>query len=127
MNFQHGRYNTGIENMHKTLEKYPKVNFIGHAQTWWANVDAKHEQPVLYPTTKVTPGGITDKLLSDYPNMFGDASAGSGLNFYKRDPNHAREFLKRHPQINGCNGCFVKNDSLGAFDWRQREPGAIRA
>ena len=55
MHFQHGRYNTGIENMHKTLEKYPKVNFIGHAQTWWANVDAKHDQAVLYPTTRVTP------------------------------------------------------------------------
>jgi predicted TIM-barrel fold metal-dependent hydrolase len=96
MHFQHGRYNTGIENMHKLLEKYPKVNFIGHAQTWWANVDAKPDQSVLYPTTKVTPGGITDRLLRDYPNMFGDASAGSGLNFYKRDPEHARAFLDRH-------------------------------
>src|SRR3954469_4462557 len=96
MHFQHGRYNTGIENMHKTLEKFPKVNFIGHAQTWWANVAANPDQAVLYPTTKVTAGGITDRLLSDYPNMFGDASAGSGLNFYKRDPDHAREFLKRH-------------------------------
>jgi hypothetical protein len=28
----------------------------------------------------VTPGGITDRLLGDYPNMFGDCSAGSGLN-----------------------------------------------
>ena len=111
MHFQHGRYNTGIENMHKTLEKYPKVNFIGHAQTWWANVDAKHEQPVLYPTSKVTPGGITDKLLSDYPNMFGDASAGSGLNFYKRDPDHAREFLKKHQdKLMYGSDC---NDTLG--------------
>jgi predicted TIM-barrel fold metal-dependent hydrolase len=111
MHFQHGRYNTGIENMHKTLEKFPKVNFIGHAQTWWANVDAKHDQAVLYPTTKVTAGGITDRLLSDYPNMFGDASAGSGLNFYKRDPDHAREFLKRHQdKLMFGSDC---NDTLG--------------
>jgi hypothetical protein len=32
----------------------------------------------MYPKTPVTPGGITDRLLSDYPNMFGDMSAGSG-------------------------------------------------
>ncbi|HKX62871.1 MAG TPA: amidohydrolase family protein, partial [Verrucomicrobiae bacterium] len=98
MHFQHGVYNLGIENFHKTLEKYPKVNFIGHAQTWWANVDAKAEQKVLYPTGSVTPGGITDRLLRDYPNAFGDMSAGSGLNHLVRDPEHAAAFLQRHQE-----------------------------
>jgi predicted TIM-barrel fold metal-dependent hydrolase len=96
MHFQHERYNTGIENFHHTLEKFPKVNFIGHAQTWWANVDKNHPAPVLYPKTKVTAGGITDRLLSDYPNMYGDTSAGSGLNFQTRDVEHARAFIERH-------------------------------
>lgn len=96
MHFQHGVYNTGIENFHKVLEKHPRVNFIGHAQTWWGNVDARHEQKVLYPSGKVTPGGITDRLLRDYPNMYGDHSAGSGLNFLTRDPDHAAAFLERH-------------------------------
>jgi predicted TIM-barrel fold metal-dependent hydrolase len=96
LHFQHGVYNTGIENFHKTLERFPKVNFIGHAQTWWGNVDAKHDQKVLYPTGKVTPGGITDKLLADYPNMFGDHSAGSGLGFLVRDPDFAAGFIERH-------------------------------
>jgi predicted TIM-barrel fold metal-dependent hydrolase len=96
MHFQHGVYNTDIQHFHKTLEKFPKVNFIGHAQTWWGNVDAKHDQKVLYPTGKVTPGGITDRLLADYPNMFGDHSAGSGLNFLVRDPEFAASFIDRH-------------------------------
>ena len=96
MHFQHDRYNSGIENFHRTLEKFPKVIFIGHAQTWWANVDKSHSQPILYPKTKVTPGGLTDRLLSDYPNMYGDTSAGSGLNFQTRDEEHARWFLERH-------------------------------
>jgi predicted TIM-barrel fold metal-dependent hydrolase len=96
MHFQHATYNTGIENMHKTLAKFPRVNFIGHAQTWWANVDQDHDQKVLYPITKVTPGGITDRLLSDYPNMYGDMSAGSGLNFLVRDEDQARAFIERH-------------------------------
>jgi predicted TIM-barrel fold metal-dependent hydrolase len=72
------------------------VNFIGHAQTWWANIDKKSDQVTLYPTGPVTPGGISDRLLSDYPNMWGDMSAGSGLNSMTRDEEHAREFLKRH-------------------------------
>ncbi len=79
------------------LKKYPKVNFLGHAQTWWANVDRGHkDQKILYPKTKVTPGGLTDRLLSDYPNMFGDLSAGSGLNFFLRDEEHTKAFLQRH-------------------------------
>ena len=96
MHFQHDRYNTGIQNFHKLLEKYPRVNFIGHAQTFWANIDRNHQQEQLYPKTPVTPGGITDRLLGDYPNMFGDTSAGSGLNAFLRDEDHMREFLGRH-------------------------------
>src|SRR5262245_42706742 len=43
MHYQHNAYNTGIERFHKTLEKFPTVNFIGHAQTWWANTDKTHD------------------------------------------------------------------------------------
>jgi predicted TIM-barrel fold metal-dependent hydrolase len=96
MHFQHDRYNTGIQGFHKMLEQYPRVNFIGHAQTFWANIDKNHKQEVLYPKTPVTPGGITDRLLSDYANMFGDTSAGSGLNAFTRDEDHMRDFLVRH-------------------------------
>ena len=35
-------------------------------------------------------------MLSDYPNFFGDMSAGSGLNALTRDEDHARGFLERH-------------------------------
>lgn len=97
MHWQFNMYNYGFERFHKILEKFPKVNFIGHAQTWWANIDKNHkDQTVLYPKGEVTPGGWTDRLLSDYPNMYGDLSAGSGLNSLLRDEDHAREFLDRH-------------------------------
>jgi predicted TIM-barrel fold metal-dependent hydrolase len=96
LHFQHGKYNTGFERFHKILEKYPTVNFIGHAQTWWGNIDRNHDQSVMYPKTNVTRGGITDRLLSDYPNIYGDLSAGSGLNALLRDEDHAVEFLRRH-------------------------------
>jgi uncharacterized protein len=96
MHFQHDTYNMGIERFHKMLEKYPTVNFIGHAQTWWGNIDKNHQQSAMYPKGPVTPGGITDRLLADYPNIYGDLSAGSALNALRRDEDHAREFLKRH-------------------------------
>ena len=96
MHFQHGTYNLGIERFHKMLDKYPKVNFIGHAQTWWGNIDKNHDQTVMYPKTPLAPGGISDRLLGDYSNMYGDLSAGSGLNALLRDEEHARAFLTRH-------------------------------
>ena len=97
LHFQHERYNLRIENFHKILGKYPKANFIGHAQTWWANIDKEHkDQSILYPKGNVTPGGLTDRLLTDYPNMYGDLSAGSGLNALTRDEEHARAFIERH-------------------------------
>ena len=98
LHFQFGRFNTSFERFHLILEKYSRVNFIGHAQTWWGNIDAKAQQPVMYPKGSVTPGGITDKLLADYPNMFADMSAGSGLNALTRDEDHARGFLERHQE-----------------------------
>lgn len=97
MHWKYKVYNYGFERFHTMLEKYPKVNFIGHAQTWWANIDKNHtDQTIMYPKTKVTPGGLTDRLLSDYPNMYGDFSGGSGLNSLTRDEDHARGFIERH-------------------------------
>jgi predicted TIM-barrel fold metal-dependent hydrolase len=95
LHFQHERYNVNYDQFWRVLAKYPKVNFIGHAQTFWANIDAKQIQENLYPKWKVTAGGWTDRFLSDYPNMYADMSAGSGLNAMQRDEDHAREFIKR--------------------------------
>ena len=98
MHWQFKMYNYGFERFYKVLEKYPKTTFIGHAQTWWANIDKANvdDAAKLYPKGKVMPGGITDRFLSDYENMYGDMSAGSGLNALSRDEDHAREFIVRH-------------------------------
>lgn len=111
LHFQHGRYNTGIERFHAILASYPTVNFIGHAQTWWGNIDLRHDQAVMYPKAPVTSGGISDRLLTDYPNVYGDLSAGSGLNAMLRDEEHARGFLERHQdRLLWASDC---NDTIG--------------
>ena len=99
MHWQYQRYNYGFERFHQMLASFPRTNFIGHAQTWWAHIDkAYRDDPAnLYPKGPVVPGGLTDRYLSDYPNMYGDLSAGSGLNALTRDEDHARSFLERHP------------------------------
>lgn len=114
MHFEHDMYNTGLGRFYKILEKYPTVNFIGHAQTWWGNIDKNHEQTVMYPSTPVTAGGWTDRYLSDYPNMYGDLSAGSGRNSMARDEDHARGFLDRHQdKVIFGSDC---SDSIGKGD-----------
>jgi len=97
LHFQEGMFNVNFADFHKILEKYPKTRFIGHAQSFWGNTDKNYTNAAgMYPHGKVAPGGITDRYLSDYPNMFADMSAGSGLNFLQRDEDHARGFLDRH-------------------------------
>jgi uncharacterized protein len=96
MHFEHDRYNRHIERFHRMLEKFPAVKFIGHAQAWWGNIDKNHDQTSSYPRGPVTPGGITDRYLKDYPNCYADLSAGSGYNAITRDEDHYREFIIRH-------------------------------
>ena len=97
MHLQHGTYNLGFERLPQMLTKFPNTIFIGHAQTWWANIDRNHvDQNSLYPKGPVVAGGLTDRYLADFPNLFADMSAGSGLNALTRDEDHARGFLDRH-------------------------------
>lgn len=91
-----GVFSTGFKNFEKVLKAYPKTTFIGHADAFWANISADYANDVAYPTGPVKPGGVTDKLLSDYPNLYGDLSANSGNNGLSRDKEFTAGFLKRH-------------------------------
>ncbi len=96
LHFEFEMYNTGLERFERILKEYPRVNFVGHAQTWWANISAEANQQVMYPEGRVAPGGLTDRLLSDFPNIYGDLSASSGLNALTRDSDFTGDFLARH-------------------------------
>ncbi len=97
IHFEDGAWNDGYSRFHKMVEKFPTVNFIGHAQTFWANVNKDYKSDGgLYPKGKVTAGGLTDRWLADYPNLYCDLSAGSGNNGLMRDPEFAKAFVTRH-------------------------------
>jgi len=91
-----GTFSTGWKKFATILKAYPKTKFIGHADAFWANISADYAEADAYPTGPVQRGGITDKLLADYPNLFGDMSANSGNNGLSRDPEFTRDFLNRH-------------------------------
>jgi predicted TIM-barrel fold metal-dependent hydrolase len=91
-----GTFNTGIERMPGLLKQYPRTIFIGHANSFWAHISADVPANVAYPTEAVKPGGMTDRMLSEFPNLYGDLSATSGRNALARSPEFSTEFLKRH-------------------------------
>jgi len=91
-----GVFATGFKNFEAMLKAYPKTTFIGHADAFWANISADYANQEAYPAGKIKPGGVTDKLLSGYPNLYGDLSANSGNNALSRDPEFTPGFLKRH-------------------------------
>jgi len=89
-------YNTGYPQFGKVLRAYPRTKFIGHGDLFWAHISADVPADRGYPSGPVKPGGLTDKFLSDYPNLYADMSANSGNNALSRDQNFSRDFIVRH-------------------------------
>jgi uncharacterized protein len=92
-----GAWSTGFaRSFEAVLKAFPKTTFIGHADAFWANVSADYHNEAAYPSGPIVRGGITDRLLGDYPNLYGDLSANSGNNALSRDPSFTADFLQRH-------------------------------
>jgi len=89
-------YNTGYPQFDKVLRAHPRTTFIGHGDLFWAHISADVPTDRGYPGGPIKPGGLTDKLLSDFPNLYGDMSANSGNNALSRDTGYSREFIVRH-------------------------------
>jgi predicted TIM-barrel fold metal-dependent hydrolase len=91
-----GSFTAPLKGLPAMLKAYPKTTFIGHANAFWANISADVPPGIAYPTGKVQPGGLTDRMLSEFSNLYADLSANSGNNALNRDPDFAAGFLARH-------------------------------
>jgi predicted TIM-barrel fold metal-dependent hydrolase len=89
-------YNTGYTQFDRVLRAYPNTMFIGHGDLFWAHISADVPTDRGYPSGPIKPGGLTDRFLSDFPNLYADMSANSGNNALSRDTNFSRDFLVRH-------------------------------
>ena len=87
----------GLPRLENAIRSFPKLNFVGHGPGWWASISKATTQKDLggYPKGPVQPGGAIDRLMTKYPNIYGDLSAGSGANSISRDLEFGREFLIR--------------------------------
>jgi uncharacterized protein len=89
-------YNTGYTQFDKMLSAYPKTNFVGHGDLFWAHISADVPTDRGYPSGSIKAGGLTDRWLSDFPNLYADMSANSGNNALSRDPDFSKGFIARH-------------------------------
>jgi len=121
-----GVFATGFKNFEAMLKAYPKTKFIGHADAFWANVSSDYANDVDYPKGKVKRGGVTDKLLGDYGNLYGDLAANSGNNALSRDPEFTPGFLKRHESKLIYGSDCACSDGKGGGISQGGNPGASR-
>jgi predicted TIM-barrel fold metal-dependent hydrolase len=122
-----GTWSSGYAKVFESILKaYPKTTFIGHADAFWANVSAGYHNEAAYPSGPIARGGLTDRLLSDYANLYGDCSANSGNNALSRDPSFTPDFLKRHQDKLLMGSDCSCTDGHGAGVSQANNPAAAR-
>lgn len=90
-------WNPGFGRIEPILKAFPNTRFICHASTFWSYTDSGFRDGDEYPPmAKPKRGGLADRLMSDYPNMFGDLSAPSGLIQLSRDLEFTADLLRSH-------------------------------
>lgn len=82
--------------LERVLKEFNETIFIGHAMSFWAEISAYVEEDsrMDYPRGAVLKPGRVQELLSKYPNLYGDLSAGSGFNAITRDIEYGYKFLE---------------------------------
>ncbi len=121
----------GLPRFEQVLRHFPKLVFLGHSQAFWSEIGGglTAAEKGGYPPGPVKPGGRLPELFRRYPNLYGDLSAGSGLNALRRDPAHAFAFIEEFQDrlLLGLDYCSVTND-MQHIEWltAQRDAGHIR-
>jgi len=87
-------YGGTVLNLERAMQACPETVFLGHGPGFWRAIsgDADND-PAIYPTGPITPGGELLRLFEEYPNLYADLSAGSGMGAMERDPELAKQFV----------------------------------
>lgn len=85
----------GAPGLARLLREAPDTIVVGHGQGFWAEIGAglTMEEKMRYPQGPIEEEGALPKLLREYPNLYGDISAGSGHNALSRDPEYGVAFI----------------------------------
>lgn len=111
----------GLPRLERVLKAFPKLALIGHAAGFWASIcgAATFEDFGRYPEipTKVAPGGALDRLMGEYPNLYGDLSAPGGEKAIARDPKFGREFIiRRADQLLFGTDILMPDQKIAQFE-----------
>ncbi|MBU4198646.1 MAG: amidohydrolase [Verrucomicrobia bacterium] len=110
----------GLPRLEKVLGTFPNLKLFGHSPGFWSEISGgiTPQEKNGYPKTPVKPGGRLQSLMRRYPGLYGDLSAGSGLNALMRDPVHAYEFIDEFQDrlMLGLDYCSVKGD-MRHIEW----------
>ena len=100
----------GLPRLEKVLKAFPKLKLLGHSQPFWSNISRTVTEETWggYPEGPVEPGRLVD-LFREYPNLYGDLSAGSGLNAIRRDPEFGYGFMEEFQDrlLFGTDICYL--------------------
>ena len=85
-----------LPGLERALREFPDATFIGHGPAFWCEIawDATPEERDGYPNGPIRKEGRLWRLLREFPNLYGDLSAGSGCNAVTRDPEKGFRFLQ---------------------------------
>lgn len=114
---------TALSGLEATLRAFPKATFIGHAPGFWGAIsgDFREADRTAYPSGPVQPGGAVERLLTEYPNLLADLSAGSGANAITRDPEYGAGFLRRCAhKLLFATDILMKNQAVPQFELMAR-------
>jgi predicted TIM-barrel fold metal-dependent hydrolase len=104
----------GLPRLEKTLRRFPNVTFLAHSMGFWSEIssDVRPEDKTAYPSGPVRPGGAVVRLMREYPNLYGDLSANSGLNALRRDPDVGWRFVDEFQDrlVFGTDRCSPYDD-----------------
>jgi predicted TIM-barrel fold metal-dependent hydrolase len=102
----------GLPRLERALQKFPKLQFLGHSQKFWAEIgQITPEERNGYPSGPIKSEGRVVELMRKYPNLTGDLSAGSGYNAVSRDPDFGYAFIEEFSErlYFGTDICTPKN------------------
>ncbi len=122
----------GMPRLRKLLKMFPDLKIFAHSQVFWAEIgELNHpDERSGYPKGPVTGEGAVPQMLREFPNLYGDLSAGSGCNALSRDPENAVKFLNEFQDklMFGLDICRPPNENtqpLADFLLKLRGEGAI--
>lgn len=104
----------GLVRLRRALEAYPDLVFIGHGPGFWAEFGTLRapEDRFGYPKYPIDGEGMIPKLMREYPNLYVELSAFSGLNAVSRDLDYTQKFFNEFPDriMYGTDICFADDE-----------------